>query len=297
MKRFCPEIMAFRCCLLAGATWLVFTVGLWAQEASHSLKPSSESGQAAGATAKTNLPPPSLKKGVGQNARGLPEAVDALRCSWYYNWTPRPFPGSENIRAEFVPMIWSGKDLDSRLAEAEQTGAKALLGFNEPDGQDQANMTVEEAVKLWPKLMATGSRLGSPAPKMTSKWLHQFMAEAKAKHLRVDFLCLHWYGDITKPDALESLRSFLEDYWNRYHLPIWLTEFSGADFKWHKRKTTLEDNARFAVAACQLLESLPYVERYAWFAVKPQGTEYSKVGLFNREQRALSPVGEAYKGK
>ena len=78
---------------------------------------------------------------------------------------------------------------------------------------------------------------------------------------------------------------------------LFRSEFSGADFKWHKRKTTVEDNARFAAAACRLLESLPYVERYAWFAVKPQGKEYSKVGLFNREQRALSPVGEAYKGK
>ena len=28
---------------------------------------------------------------------------------------------------------------------------------------EQANMTVEQALELWPKLMATGQRLGSPA--------------------------------------------------------------------------------------------------------------------------------------
>jgi hypothetical protein len=255
-----------------------------------------ESGQAAGGPAKVGLAALSRKKGVGQNVR-VPEAIDALRCSWYYNWTPRPFTNSEGIRAAFVPMIWSGKDLDRRLAAAKSTGASTLLGFNEPDGKDQADMSVDEAVRLWPKLMATGMRLGSPAPKMTGDWLHRFMTEAKKNHLRVDFLCLHWYGDITKPGALESLRGFLEDYWNRYHLPIWLTEFSGADFEWHARKTTVEDNARFAEAACELLESLPYVERYAWFAVNPQGKEYSKVGLFSSNHHKLTVVGEVYRRK
>ena len=38
-----------------------------------------------------------------------------------------------------------------------------LLGFNEPDLAEQANMTVEKALELWPRLEATGMRLGSPA--------------------------------------------------------------------------------------------------------------------------------------
>jgi hypothetical protein len=35
---------------------------------------------------------------------------------------------------------------------------------------------------------------------------YEFMAEARQKNLRVDVLCLHSYGDITKPDAVGSLR-------------------------------------------------------------------------------------------
>src|SRR6267378_5917150 len=97
--------------------------------------------------------------------------------------------------------------------------------------------------------MATGMRLGSPATKTAAKWLDDFMAEVKQKNLRVDFLCLHWYGDITKPNAVESLQQYLQGYWERYHLPIWLTEFSGADFDYHKRKTTVQDNAAFAADA------------------------------------------------
>ena len=218
------------------------------------------------------------KKGIGQDGRNIPEAVEALGCSWYYNWKSRPFSEDLGVHAEFVPMIWDGVDLDVNLADAKASGATNLLGFNEPDNQGQANMTVAEAVIQWPKLMATGMRLGSPATKTAAKWLDDFMAEAKQKNLRVDFLCLHWYGDITKPNAVESLQEYLQEYWERYHLPIWLTEFSGADFDYHQRKTTVQDNAAFAAAAGTMLEELPFVERYAWFGSKwtPQAKEYSE---------------------
>src|SRR5262249_12111466 len=142
----------------------------------------------------------------------------------------------------------------------------ALLAFNEPDGEGQADMTVAEAIALWPKLEATGLRLGSPGMTTGAPWLDEFMAQARTKHLRVDFICLHWYGDITAPDPVGRLRAYLEGYWKRYRLPIWLTEYSGADFEHHTRKTTVADNARFAADSIAMMESLPYVERYAWFA-------------------------------
>jgi lysophospholipase L1-like esterase len=238
------------------------------------------------------------KKGVGQDGHNIPEAIEVLGCSWYYNWKPRPFSEDLGVHAEFVPMIWDAVDLEANLAAAKASGATNLLGFNEPDNQEQANMTVAEAVALWPKLMATGMRLGSPATKTAAKWLDDFMAEAKQKNLRVDFLCLHWYGDITKPNAVESLQQYLQGYWERYHLPIWLTEFSGADFSYHKRKTTVQDNAAFAAGAGAMLEELPFVERYAWFGSKwtPQWKEYSNVGLYDAETRTLTPVGIAYRG-
>ena len=43
-------------------------------------------------------------------------------------------------------------------------------------------MTVDRAIELWPKLQATGLRLGSPATTgPTSPWLVDFMAKAKNK--------------------------------------------------------------------------------------------------------------------
>jgi hypothetical protein len=48
------------------------------------------------------------------------------------------------------------------LSAATASG-KTILGFNEPDLAGQANMTVGQALDLWPRLQATGRRLGSPA--------------------------------------------------------------------------------------------------------------------------------------
>ena len=54
-----------------------------------------------------------------------------------------------------------------QLELAEKNGS-VLLGFNEPDQPDQANMTVQQALDLWPHLMATGMRLGSPSTAVES---------------------------------------------------------------------------------------------------------------------------------
>jgi lysophospholipase L1-like esterase len=254
----------------------------------------------AGASTTPPLVPASGKKGVGQISEGMPEVSGALGCSWYYNWKARPFRTDGDVRAEFVPMIWNGAYLDTRLAGAKATGATTLLGFNEPDNKEQANMSVANAVELWPRLMATGMRLGSPATTTTGdRWLGAFMREVKRKGLRVDFLCLHWYGDITRSNALEALRTYLQDHWERYRLPIWLTEYSGADFVWHRRKVTVQDNAAFAQDSKALLDSLPYVERYAWFGseCEPQSKHYSSVGLYDPVRRTLTPVGLAYRGQ
>ena len=237
------------------------------------------------------------KKGVGHWGRRMPEAPDLLGCSWYYNWNPWPTEGTGGGKAEFIPMIWSDKHATAEnLAHVKSAGYKALMGFNEPDGEGQADMTVAEAIELWPKLEATGLRLGSPGTTTGAKWLDDFMKEVKAKNLRVDFLCLHWYGDITKPDPVGDLKKYLEHYWETYHLPIWLTEFSGADFDYHLRKTTVEDNAKFARESIEMMEKLPFVERYAWYApmVSRHDRQYPTVRMINRD-KTFTPVGLAWR--
>ena len=53
-----------------------------------------------------------------------------------------------------------------------------VLGFNEPELESQAIMTVDEAIALWPKLEEIGVPLGSPAPAgLNNGWLEEFMTK------------------------------------------------------------------------------------------------------------------------
>jgi hypothetical protein len=196
-------------------------------------------------------------------------------------------------------MIW-GADMVRRpaLDEAEARG-DTLLGFNEPDVADQSNLTVEQALDLWPQLLGTGRRLGSPAPSKDAAtpggWLDRFMAGAAQRHYRVDFIALHWYG-ADSAGAVGALAAYLEAVHDRYHLPIWLTEFALADFSRglaDAHYASRAEQAAFAAAAVPVLEGLPYLERYAWFALSDSGSDF-QTGLYDAAGRS-TVVGAAYR--
>jgi hypothetical protein len=211
------------------------------------------------------------KKGV--SARGFSGAAASLRdvgASWFYTWAA----GTGGIAAppgvQFVPMIWGPKSgTDANLTAARRAGI--VLGFNEPDTAGQADMTPAEALDLWPKLQATGARLGSPAPAYGADkaggWFDQFMSGASRRGYRVDFIALHWYGSDFSGAATGQLRDYLEKVYARYHKPIWLTEYALIDFSGAPKFPSGAQQAAFVTASTAMLRSLPWVERYAWFAL------------------------------
>lgn len=93
--------------------------------------------------------------------------VENFNFGWYYNWKADPLWSADASAArgtEFVPMIWGRQEATAEtFARIAKSAADTLLGFNEPNKSTQANMTVQQAIDLWPQLMATGKRLGSPA--------------------------------------------------------------------------------------------------------------------------------------
>jgi len=194
-------------------------------------------------------------------------------------------------------MIWGSADVTpSTLSEVRQEGS-TLLGFNEPDLGSQSNMSVQQALSLWPQLEATGMTLGSPAVSANAatpgSWLDQFMQGAKAKGYRVNFITVHWYGgNFDTASAVSELQAYLQAIYDRYHLPIWLTEFALTDYGGTPEFPTEEQQAAFLTAATSMLAGLPYVQRYAWFAL-PTSTGSGTTGLFNAGAVATI-VGRAY---
>jgi hypothetical protein len=190
-------------------------------------------------------------------------------------------------------MVWGTK----HLGLAVQGGASELLGFNEPDGPEmshQANMSVDQAISEWPKLTASGLRVGSPATQRhntmgSGAWQTKFMTKARSLGLRVDFMAVHFYSTTASVSEFET---WLRQVYATYGLPIWITEWCLVDWSAPTR-FSFEQNASFARAALPMLDRLSFVERHAWFAANPYALYGAATSLFD-ETGAVTPVGGVF---
>ncbi|MEV5877347.1 glycosyl hydrolase [Streptomyces sp. NPDC052101] len=238
------------------------------------------------------------KKGISAwNFTGVTQALADSKAGWFYTWSSGKQQITPPAGVEFVPMIWGkGSVTDADLDQAKQQG-KTLLGFNEPDMQGQANMTVQQALDLWPRLQSTGLRLGAPAvaagADVAGGWLDRFMQGVADRHDKVDFIPLHWYGaDFNGTNATAQLRNYLQATYNRYHKPIWLTEYALIDFSTGTpRYPTQAQQAAFVKQSTAMLQGLPFVERYAWFTLSTSRGDGT--GLYNGA--TANQVGAAYR--
>jgi hypothetical protein len=197
--------------------------------------------------------------------------VVSLKGHWFYTWgTDLPFEKKPQ-NAEFISMFWGkGNVTDANIAyvkKMKDSGRiKYVLGFNEPDLADQSNMSVDEALALWPKLESIGLPLGSPAAAWpTVTWIYEFLDKAKAQKRRVDFICVHMYVGL---DDVHFV-GVLKDLHDKYNLPIWITEFATVDDAAktvEANRYTPEQVLAFMQRLLPQLEDLPYVQRYSWFS-------------------------------
>jgi len=215
---------------------------------------------------------------------------------WFYSWGSTP-PENLPDGIEFVPMIWGGNAVESLAktgADLRQQGYKELLGFNEPDHDDQSNLTVEHALELWPKLMDLGMRLGSPGCAQPDReWMKAFMQGAAERHLRVDFVTVHSYGGLN----VDALMNRLEAVHQLFQRPLWITELGVGDWQAKTRSENRyqpEQIVTFLEKLLPRLERSEIVERYAWFPARPDSRALGPGALFN-EDGSLTPVGEAYR--
>lgn len=220
------------------------------------------------------------KKGNGGNFRGF-------NTGWFYNWGL----GDSSVDNEFVAMQWGPywPTFDPYVETLKtKPDVTHLLAFNEPDGKEQANMTMDQILNSWPKLMKTGLRLGSPAF-VRADSLYVFMDKALARGYRVDYMCLHSYEKRTGDNYVNSIYKPL---WDKYHIPIWVTEFSyGANWN-----TTSSDNLLNYIERqkdfVQKMDATPFVERYALYAFSKPGDYPSLFSSFESIYTAPSGVSQ-----
>jgi len=97
----------------------------------------------------TTLGPPHPKKGFGivTKAANWSQKITELNVAWHYSWG-HELKNDEPDSIEFVPMIWGAwsdtaavvSKIEEIIRYKKEEKVKYLLGFNEPDNKDQANI-------------------------------------------------------------------------------------------------------------------------------------------------------------
>ncbi len=225
----------------------------------------------------------SPKRGIGfdqSKMRAADFAALSSAVSWGYCWGTSTWHDTFGNGVAFVPMAWNGTydaaDLRTYLAAHPETDY--LLAFNEPNFRDQANMTPSAAAAAWGGLQAIadefGLKLVSPAPNWCGycveengttynspyDWLRDFFA--LCTDCRVDYIAVHFYMG-----NRDAVKGSIEQLYNQFRKPIWLTEFN-MDKNGMGDNGTVDEQRAFMVDMIDWMEQDPRIFRYAWFLAR-----------------------------
>lgn len=181
-------------------------------------------------------------------------------------------------------MLWglpSGAD-PGWTAAVQTAGTKNILGFNEPDLGEQANVAPAPAAVSYETYMqpfAGTVKIGMPAvlwnrgPPAGMTWDSAFLGNCTGCEL--DFAPIHWYQNCVSDWFIGNVTQA----WTVLQKPIWITEYQcyGTD----------AEQAAFLQTVIPWLDAQPYVARYAYFGVFPNY-------LLNADGTGLSLAGQAY---
>ena len=222
--------------------------------------------------------------------------------SWGYNWgatTGAAQPDSFVYEPMKWTRYWPGTgDLGGGYGAMHTTPKPVyIMGFNEPDHSDQANMTVQSAIDGWPDLQSQNVPLVSPAAASAfGGWLGDFYGRINSLGYRVDYTAVHWYA---YPSA-DNLINHLQSVYNTWGRPVWLTEFGNVDWS-SNQSWSEEDDWRFLAEFMWRAEDLIWLKRYSMFVFNadPPANPWSnspgtRSNMLKGDNTTLTSIGELY---
>ena len=145
---------------------------------------------------------------------------DLLNITCNYDWNVGG--KSDDPDLEYSPIRqnlgWpSWNDINNKQ------GVTHLLGCNEPDRPDQSNCTVDQVMQMWPEMLKSGLRLGSPAPSTVWAWNGDFFNKIEKYGYRCDFAVAHIYESVNGSTLVSRIKTLSDKGKGR---PIWITEWN-----------------------------------------------------------------------
>jgi hypothetical protein len=192
--------------------------------------------------------------------------------------------------------VWGGVSSAGEISPRIPKDARFLLGFNEPNFFEQADLSAADAAALWPTVETIAREndlfLVSPAVNFCGNdadksgpchntnpfdYLEDFFSACTG--CQIDYVAVHWYNCDT-----DSLEWYLSEF-KKFNRPIWLTEFACA----YGGDTSAAGQEEYMRAAIPVLEADPDVFRYAWFSASP----IPEARLLN-DDGSPTPLGRVY---
>lgn len=212
-----------------------------------------------------------------------------------YNWAQTE---SKDVGAPFVPMMHklsdsTAEDWLANVDKAVKAGTKVVMGFNEPDHVDQANLTPEAACAGWkeymnpiasshPDVTILGpSVTNSGSDNMGLKWLTSF--HEGCPDAIVHATNIHFY-DIYEEATIDRFKAQVEKAAADYGKPVWITEFG-----LNPGSASEEQAATFLKQAMEYCDSSDKVQGYSWFMVGKGENQLNN-------DSGLSAIGKVYAG-
>lgn len=159
-------------------------------------------------------------------------------------------------------------------------------------------MNVSRAITAWETYMqpfaACGVRLATPSVTSAPSgliWLREFMGNATARNYTVDIINVHLY-------TCAYCQSYFEGYFTNIHnifptLPIWISEYGIEDKEWRNYYNE-NDTAQFLKNTLYWADSIPWIEKLAWFGNYPDQVPSHGGRLINPSGTGLNLLGQVF---
>jgi hypothetical protein len=227
---------------------------------------------------------------------------------WWYNWSVTPESSAadvyEDYDFDFVPMAWNSDFDETSLRSFLDThpNVQYILGFNEPNFAEQANMTPAQAAAAWPRIEAIANdynlKIVSPAVNYSpgnvdipgtdddsSPWAYLDAFFEACPDCQVDYIAIHCY--MKEAAAVEWFVSEFE----RYGKPLWLTEWASWD---DGGPADVGEQMDYLATTVRMLEANSNVFRYSWFIGRYEGQDVFPYLDILADDGELTPLGGLY---
>lgn len=198
------------------------------------------------------------------------------KMGWYYDYRTYDRYGARGVHGNFVPMHYCTSGLPVSDDPPATVNTTYLLSFNEPEsahgcgvhsGRDWVNIYAKEIYPRWPRTLHATPALSLNGGGLADTYRYMDDIVARCQELYgqdgcpgLKFINIHVYSCTVK-ETMEAL----DKVWQRWQLPIWITEMSCYTGASHR---STSEHFEYMTQIVPALEAAQHVFRYGWMAAR-----------------------------